>query len=255
MSLEKKVVLITGGNDEIGRATAKAAIARGAKVVFSCEQEDEAEFVQSLVESGGEAIFHRTDISRSDLMEEMLERIVEEFGRLDIVFNNFAEMGEIGLLNQLDEQEAFNTLDTNVFGTWVAMKYQIGQMLRNNGGIIINNCSILGVNPLPAHCIGSASHHAIVAMTKSSAVEYARFNIRINAIAPGFIATSRTENIRSNTSSSNGNIGERQDPSSMFVPMGRLGKPEEVAKAVFWLCSDELSFTTGQVLNVSGGFL
>ena len=255
MLLEEKVVLITGGNDEIGRATAKAAIARGAKVVFSCEEENEAGFVGELVESGGQAIFHRTDISRSDLMEEMIERIVEVFGRLDIVFNNFAEMGEIGLLNQLEEQEAFNVLDTNVFGTWVAMKYQIDQMLRNNGGIIINNCSTLGVNPLPAHCIGSASHHAIVAMTKSSAIEYARFNIRINAIAPGFIATSKTENIKNNFGISNGNKGENRDLGAMFVPMGRLGQPEEVAKAVLWLCSDELSFTTGQVLNVSGGFL
>lgn len=259
MLLKGKVILITsgGGADAIGKATAQAAIAAGAKVVFSCEEEKEAEFVRSLVEAGGEAIFHHINtISRSDLMEEMIERVVEVFGRLDIAFNNFAEMGERGFLNQLEEQEVFNVVDTNVFGTWVAMKYQIDRMIRNNGGTIINNCSVLGTTTLPTQCVASATHHAIAAMTKASAVEFARLNIRINAIAPGFIATSQTENIGLDTSRSNGNRSERKiDSSSIFVPMGRLGRPEEVAKAVLWLCSSESSFTTGQVFNVSGGFI
>ena len=253
MLLEQKVVLITGGEDEIARATARAAVTAGARVVFSSSREEDREFVRTLVEAGGVAIFHRVNgISRSDLVETLIERVVAEFGSLDIVFNNFVEVGERGLLNQLDEQEAFNTIDNNVFGTWVAMKYQIEQMLKNNGGSIVNNCCILGVNTLPAHSVGSAACHAIAAMTKASAVEYARFNIRINAVAPGFIATSETENINANGSN---NSDFSTESSAAFVPMGRLGRPEEVAKAVLWLSSEEPSFTTGHVFCIGGGFI
>lgn len=252
MLLEQKVVLITGGEDEIARATARAAITAGARVVFSSSREEDSEFVRTLIESGGVARFHRVNVmSRSDLVEALIEGVVEEFGRLDVVFNNFAEVGERGYLNQLEEQEVFNTIDNNVFGTWVAMKYEIEQMLRNNGGAIVNNCCILGTNSLPAHSVSSATHHAIAAMTKASAIEYARFNIRINAIAPGFIVASKTENIDVNGSNSD----RQAESSAVFVPMGRLGQPEEVAKAVVWLCSEESSFTTGHIFGISGGFI
>ena len=253
MLLERKVVLITGGEDEIAKVTARAFVMAGAKLVFSSSKEEDSEFVRTLVEAGSTAIFHRVSlISRSDLVEALIERVVEEFGRLDIVFNNFAEVGERGFLNQLEEQEAFNTIDTNVFGTWVAMKYEIDQMLQNRGGTIINNCCVLSTSPLPAHSVGSATHHAIAAMTKASAVEYARFNIRINAISTGFIATSKTENLNANGSS---NRQPQEESSAIFVPMGRLGRPEEVAKAVLWLSSEEPSFTTGHVFDISGGFI
>ena len=252
MLLEQKVILITGGEDEIAKATARAAITAGARVVYSSSREEDSEFVDTLVQAGGVAIFHHVNVmSRSDLVEASIERVVEEFGRLDLVFNNFVEVGKRGFLNQMEEQETFDLIDTNVFGTWVAMKYEIEQMLKNQGGAIVNNCSILGKNPLPAHSVCSATHHAIVAMTKASAVEYARFNIRINAISPGFIATSKTENI--NVNGSNGN--RQLESSAVFVPMERLGQPEEVAKAVVWLCSEEPSFTTGHIFDVSGCFI
>ena len=245
MSLEEKVVLITNGADEIGKATAKAAIAAGAKVVFSCLQE-ESEFVRTLIEAGGEAIFQPTNITRSDRVEVLMERIVTEFGRLDIVFNNIASQAPRGLLNQLPEQEVFDAIDDNVFGTWVAMKYQIDQMLRNGGGIIVNNCGILGTSAFPTHSVNAATHHAIAGMTKASALEYARFKIRINGVAPGFIDMAQPEN--------NGHTNLNEENSPTFVPMARLGQPQEVVKAIFWLCSSESSFTTGHIIPVDGGF-
>ena len=244
MLLEGKVAIITGSDDEIGKATALAMVRAGAKVVLaSCEGSGGAELVRAIRTKGGQALYQIANVTIYQELDILFERIIKEFGRLDIAFNNTAIEGEKRLLTDLKERDVAETIDTNVYGTWLTMKYEIEQMLTNQGGVIVNNSGILGVNALPTKSLESATKAAIVSITKAAAREYARHGIRINAVAPGFIETSQE--------SSN---GKNQEGSPAFLPMGRWGKPEEVAKAVVWLCSSEASFTTGHVFPIDGGF-
>ena len=244
MLLHEKVFLIAGSNNAVGRATAWEAIAAGAKVILiDDEPEGEINLVLAIEAQGGRAIFQQVNVTMSGELDVLFDRINREFGRLDIAFNNFAVSSNSGLLPQLEEGDVVETIDINVYGTWLAMKYEIQQMLTNRGGTIINNSGISSINPQPKKTIESATKAAIASMTKAAALEYTRYGIRINAVAPGFIET--------NPESNN---GTRSSVSSDLVPMGRLGTPQEVAKAVIWLSSNEASFTTGHILAIDGGF-
>ena len=244
MLLKDKVALIAGSDDAVGTATAWAMVRAGAKVVLVCSENDKGvNLVRAIRAKGGQAIYQVVNVTMSEQLDILFDRLNREHGRLDIAFNNIAVESQPGLLNELEPGDIAETIDVNVFGTWQVMKYEIEQMLTNPGGVIINNCGVLGINPLPTKSIESATKSAIASMTKAAAPEYARYGIRINAVAPGFIKSDRQAN--------NHQPGINLD----LVPMGRLGKPEEVAKAVVWLSSDEASFTTGHLFAIDGGYL
>ena len=243
MLLKGKVALIVGSDDAIGKATAIATIEAGAKVILVSQEGNGGKEFTRFLNTKGEAIYQVANVTISQQLDLLFDRIDKEFGRLDIAFNNSAIAVSKGLLPQLDNGEVAEAIDINVYGMWSVMKYEIERMTIERGGAIVNNSGILGINALPTKSIESATKAAIVSLTKAAAWEYASHGIRINAIAPGFIETF-----------SEHSNGKNQEDYINFVPMGRSGTPEEVAKAVVWLGSDEASFTTGHVFPLDGGF-
>lgn len=245
MLLQGKVALVTGGAKGIGRATVEAMIQAGAMVVIGDIDVLRGEnLAREIRARGREAIFHQTDITITRDMESLVEHTVQEFGRLDVVFNHASVDGICLPLTDQPEEEVAQVIDVNIYGLWLSMKYQIQQMLKNGGGAIVNSGSIYGLKGYPGLSPYVASKHAVIGMTKTVALEYAHKKIRANAIAPGFIDNSLYKMIADNNSIS-----------TDLVPMGRLGTYREIANAVVWLCSDLASFVTGHTLPVEGGFI
>lgn len=244
MILAGKVAVVTGGGSGMGRATALAIAQAGASVVIGNRNPKQGEeVVQAIQAAGGQAVFQKTDVTQAADVAGLIERAVKEFGKLDLAFNNAGVDGSHVPLAEQSEEEVSFILNVNIKGVWLCMKYEIEQMLNNGSGAIVNNSSIFGLNGYPGWSIYAATKHAVTGMTKSAALEYAQKGIRINAVGPGPIETPLLEK------------GTSGDPHSYasFVPMGRIGQPQEVAKAVVWLCSDEASFVTGHTLPVDGG--
>jgi NAD(P)-dependent dehydrogenase (short-subunit alcohol dehydrogenase family) len=244
MDFSNKVAIVTGGGSGIGRATAITFAKAGANVVIGNRNAKRGEEVAELIcSTGGKAVFHKTDVAQASDVEALISRAVSEFGRLDLAFNNAGIDGSHLPLAEQPEADVSDLLDVNIKGVWLCMKYEIIQMLKNGGGAIVNNSSIFGLNGYPARSIYTATKHAVTGMTKAAALEYAQHGIRINAVGPGPIETPLLE------------VGTGGDPHSYagFVPMGRIGQPEEVANTVIWLCSDAASFVTGHTLPVDGG--
>ena len=212
-------------------------------LLVGSETNSGAKLARAIQAKGGRAIFQAVNVTMSEQSDVLFDRINREFGRLDLAFNNIAVSNQAEMMTRLDEGDIAETIDVNVYGTWLVMKYEIEQMLTNNGGAIVNNSGILSTNPQPKKTIESATKTAIATMTKTAALEYACLGIKINAIAPEFIQTAPE---------SNNSISAEVSPDT--VPMGRLGKPEEVAQAVVWLCSDRAFFTTGHIFPIHGGF-
>lgn len=245
--LEGKVALVTGGGSGIGRATALAFAREGAKVVVAGRTvESGIETVQMVKESGGEAIFIKTDVSMAAEVEALINGIVETYGRLDCAFNNSGIGAAGGRVARETEETWDRTINTNLKGVWLCMKYEIPQMLKQGGGAIVNCSSTLGVCGGYRVAVYSASKHGVVGLTKSAAMDYAKENIRINAVCPAWIRTAMVEPIlRDRPDRGEGKIPE--------VPLGRLGLPEEVAEAVVWLSTDAASFITGDIMIIGGG--
>lgn len=244
--LKGKVALLTGGSSGIGRATALALARNGARVVLGNRRAEEGEQTAGLIrEGGGEAIFQVTDVSRSADVKSLVGRAVQEFGRLDLAFNNSGTEGVLGPLVSQADGDFDRAFQVNVKGVWLGMKYQIEQMLKQKSGVIINNASIFGLVGGPHFSTYTATKHAVIGLTRAAALELAPQGIRVNAVAPGPI---RTEMMQRAT-------GGNEDVFAAMVPMKRVGSPEEIAEAVVWLFSDAASFVTGQTLAVDGGFL
>ncbi|QEC65780.1 SDR family oxidoreductase [Panacibacter ginsenosidivorans] len=245
---EGKVALVTGGSFGIGRATAIAFAGRGAKVVIADMLDDkENDVVKFIQGEGGTAAFIKCNVSVSAEVGKMTEQIISTFGKLDFAFNNAGVEGATAITHECSEENWDKTLDVNLKGIWLCMKHEIPYMLKNGKGVIVNCASVAGLNGfvgLPAYV---ASKHAVVGLTKTSALEYAKNNIRVNAVCPGVIHTAMIDRIT-------GKDKEVEKQYTSMEPVGRMGTPEEVAEAVVWLCSDAASFITGIAMPVDGGF-
>ncbi|KOP26672.1 short-chain dehydrogenase [Hapalosiphon sp. MRB220] len=244
----KKVAIITGGSSGIGRATAIAFAKEGAKVVVASRRIQESQETVELIRNvGGEAFFVKTDVSQEADVKTMVEKTIETYGRLDYGFNN-AGIDQIPTPLPEQTEETFDQLiNINLKGVWLAMKYEIAQMLKTGGGAIVNTASIGGLIGFPGIPIYIASKHAVLGLTKAAAIEYAKSGIRINAISPGTVITDLFER-------SLGKDPQMKEQIMAMHPIGRAGTPEEIASAVLWLCSEGAGFTIGQSLTVDGGF-
>lgn len=242
-----KVALITGGTAGIGRTTALAFAREGAKVVLTGRREKEGnEVVDEIKQLDGEAIFLKTDVAREDDVKAMVEKTVETFGRLDFAFNNAGVEQTLTPLIKQTEETFDQIINVNVKGVWLSMKYEIPAMLQSGGGVIINNSSVAGVLGMGGADIYIASKHAVIGLTKSAALGYAKKKIRVNAVAPAAIQTRMFDDFAADPK-------VRQFMENAH-PVGRIGQPEEIAGAVIYLCSDSAAFVTGQTLVIDGGF-
>ena len=243
--LESKVALVTGGTSGIGKATAIAFSNAGAKVVLSGRREQEGEETADLIRrSGGDCLFVRSDVSSEAEVKALIEKTVEQYGRLDCAFNNAGIDPPQKPLHEQSIEDFDKLMGINVRGVFLCMKSEIQQMLTQGGGVIVNNSSMGGLIAFPGLGPYIASKHAVMGLTRSAALDYAQQNIRINAVNPGIIATDMMDRL------SNGN----PEQMASSVPMGRLGQPEEIAATIVFLCSDAASYITGQPLVIDGGY-
>lgn len=249
LGMANKVALVTGGGSGIGQATALAFARRCAKVVIAdVSVEGGEQTVRRIGDSGGQAIFVRADVSKIDQVEALVKSAVRTYGQVDCAFNNAGVEGSG--LSTIDETEQSwdRIIDTNLKGIWLCMRYEIRQMLQQGSGAIVNAASIAGLvgrENTSAYC---ASKHGVIGLTRSAALEYAKSGIRVNAVCPGAIHTPMVDRIRA----------LRPGADTEFIadePIGRMGRPEEVAEAVIWLCSDAASFVTGHAMVVDGGLV
>jgi len=247
--LENKVALITGGTTGIGRDTAVLFAKEGAKVVFSGRRELEGNETLNLVRAaGGDGHFIKSDVSKSADVESLVQKTIEKYGRLDVAFNNAGIEGIWAPLIEQSEENWDQVQNINLKGVWLSLKYEILQMLKQgSGGAIVNMSSVAGLIGAAGAGVYVASKHGVLGLTKSAAIEYAAHGIRVNAVCPAVIETAMAERA----------FGEPAINKRMLSlhPLGRFGKPMEVAEAVLWLCSDRSSFTTGQYIGVDGGLL
>lgn len=242
--LSGKIGIVTGGGTGIGRATALAMAKAGAVVVIGNRDAGKGEEVAGLIrQAGGQAVFHKTDVSKPADAKALVARAVAEFGRLDLAFNNAGLDGEQVPLHEQDIEKASALFDVNVKGVFYCMKYEIEQMLQTGGGAVVNTSSIFGLNGYPGWSLYVATKHAVAGMTKAAALDYAKKGVRVNAVGPGPVETPLLHK------------GTGGDPHSYaaFVPMGRIGQPDEIADVVVWLLSDAARYVTGHVLPVDGG--
>lgn len=247
MTFSGRVALVTGGAAGIGRATALAFAAEGVQVMVADLDAQAGERTVSLIrEQGGEAEFIRCDVTRSAEVQAMVQATVQRFGRLDYAFNNAGIEIEKGRLAEGEESEFDAIMGVNVKGVWLCMKHQLPVMLAQGGGAIVNTASVAGLGAAPKMSIYAASKHAVIGLTKSAAIEYAKKGVRVNAVCPAVIDTDMFRR------------AYEADPrkaefAAAMHPVGRIGKVEEIAAAVLYLCSDGAAFTTGHALAVDGG--
>jgi NAD(P)-dependent dehydrogenase (short-subunit alcohol dehydrogenase family) len=253
--LTQRVALITGGSSGIGRATAIRFARAGAKVVIASRGAARGEAVREEIAAlGAEVEFIAADVSQSDQVQALVERTLERFGRLDYAFNNAAAF-DAGVFKQtadFSEVEFDSHLGFNLKSVWLCMKYEILAMLRlGTGGAIVNTSSVNGLGGVANNALYATSKSGVLALTKSAAQEYADRGIRINALVAGAFRTPMLESVFERVSP--------QDPSAAeggygrMIPIGRIGRPEEAAEAVLWLCSEASSYVTGHSLIVDGG--
>lgn len=244
-----KAALVTGGGSGIGRAACVIFAREGAKVVVADVNVSGGEETANMVKNaGGDAIFVKTDVSKAADVEALVQRAVKAYGRLDCAFNN-AGVGEIEGRTHLYPEEKWDwVININQKGVWLCMKYEIAQMLKTGGGAIVNNSSAAGLIGTVFHPVYSASKHGVIGLTKSVALQYAKNGIRVNAVCPGAVRTPMVEGVISKN--------PKYEAANLAAePVGRMARPEEIAEAVVWLCSDRASFVTGHAMSVDGGMV
>ena len=244
-----KVVLVTGGTSGIGRETALLFAQRGAKVVIAGRREAEGKATVELIrKTGGEGLFVKTDVSQAADVKVLVEKAVQAFGGLDCAFNNAGIEGKWISIAEQPEEDWDTTIDINLKGTWLCLKYEIQQMLKQGRpGAIVNNSSVAGFIGSYGAAAYSATKHGVLGLTKSAALEVAKNGIRVNAVCPAVIETPMADRLFGKP--------EVQEWVLGLHPIGRFGQPLEVAEAVVWMCSSGAGFMTGQSLVLDGGFL
>lgn len=238
--------LVTGASRGIGRAIALELAAKGAKVAvnYSGSEEKAQAVVEEIQASGGEAVKIKADVSDGEDVKAMIKEVVDTFGSLDLLVNN-AGITKDNLLMRMKEEDFDSVIDTNLKGVFLTTKGVTRQMMRQKFGRIVNVSSIVGVSGNPGQANYVAAKSGVIGLTKSNAKELAAKNIRVNAVAPGYIATDMTEEL----------TDEQKDQMLSIVPLNRLGSGEDVARVVRFLLSDDSDYMTGQTLHVDGGMV
>ena len=247
--LRGKVVIVTGGTSGIGRDTAVLFAKAGTNVVVAGRREAEGKETIGLIRAaGGDGLFVKTDVSRAADVRGLVQKTVEKFGRLDVAFNNAGIEGSWSPIAEQSEEDWDRTIDINLKGVWLCLKYEIHQMLKQGGGgAIVNMASVAGWIGSAGAATYCASKHGVMGLTKSAALETARHGIRINVVCPAVIETAMSDRLFGEPEARKFALG--------LHPIGRVGTPMEVAQAVLWMCSDRASFMTGQSLVLDGGML
>jgi NAD(P)-dependent dehydrogenase (short-subunit alcohol dehydrogenase family) len=248
--LQGKVALITGGTTGIGRDTAVLFAKHGAKVVFTGRREAEGNETLGLVRAaGGDGLFLKSDVSKASDVQSIVQKTVEKFRRLDIAFNNAGVEGQLMPLIDQTEENWDYVHNINLKGLWLCLKCEVQQMLKQGGGgAIVNMSSVAGLIGAAGMGVYIASKHGVLGLTKTAAIEYAPQGIRVNAVCPAVIETPMADRAFG---------GDPAVNKAMLAlhPLGRFGKPIEIAEAVLWMCSEKSSFMTGHEIVLDGGML
>jgi NAD(P)-dependent dehydrogenase (short-subunit alcohol dehydrogenase family) len=244
LRLKGKVAIITGASSGIGAATAKLFAKEGAKVIVADVQEEKGEnTVKEIKKAGGESIFVKTDVTKYEDAENLVKKAVEKFGKVDIMHCNAGVAGPIGMIHQVSLDDWHRTIAINVTGVFHCSRAVLPQMIKQGGGVIVNTASNWSFVAQPGWSVYHASKGAVAMLTKAMAIDYAKYNIRINAICPGYVETPLLLKA----------VQESEHPEKEMEEMGRLAKPEEIAHAALFLASDESSFAIGTCLIIDNG--
>ena len=241
-----RTALVIGGTTGIGRATAVCFAKAGANVVIAgLGAADGRQTEAEVTAVGAQALFIEADVTRESDVRDVMTRAIERFGRIHAAVNNAGIEGRFGPVQDATSDDFDRIIGVNLKGVWLGLKYQVPHMLEQGGGAIVNTSSSAGVTGIPMVALYTASKHAVVGLTKASALELATSNIRVNAVAPGPVNTGLLHRM----------IEGKIDASVIAsqVPMRRISEPEETARAIVWLCSDAASYVTGHTLVVDGG--
>jgi NAD(P)-dependent dehydrogenase (short-subunit alcohol dehydrogenase family) len=246
-SFAGKVAFVTGAGNGIGRAAALAFAREDASVVVADVSEQGNQNVARIIEeAGGRALAVRCDVARAEDVTAALDQTVETFGHLDFAFNNAGVEQPIMATAELTEKEWDRIVDINLRGVFLCMRHEIPLMLKQGGGVIVNTSSGAGVKGFAGQGAYCAAKHGVVGLTKAAALDYAKANIRVNAVCPGIIETPMMDRFSGGTPQGRERVITQE-------PVGRMGKPEEIAAAVVWLCSDAAAFVIGHAMVIDGG--
>lgn len=247
---QNKVALITGGGSGIGRATSIAFAEQGIKVVIADMNEEKSEETLDIIKkNNGNAIFLKCDVSQKKQIQYMIHETIKTYNRLDIAVNNAGIEGAPFPIYEYPEDNWEKVINLNLNGVFLCLKYEIQEMLKNKSGSIVNVSSIYGLKGSKSACAYITSKHGLLGLTKSAAISVAEMGIRVNAICPGFVDTELLEN----TFKKKDNPEETKKRYLSLHAMNRFAQPDEIAKSIVWLCSDDASFITGATLPVDGG--
>jgi NAD(P)-dependent dehydrogenase (short-subunit alcohol dehydrogenase family) len=253
MRLKGKVAIITGAGSGLGKAAALLFAREGAKVVVAANRENDGEqTVKSIKDNGGDAILVRVDVTRASDLEKAIKTAVNKYGKLDIMFNNAGTPGPGKLIADITEEEWNRVLSINLTGVFLGTKYAIPEMLKGDGGVIINVSSVAALSPRRYAGAYAAAKSGVIQLTKTTALEYARKNIRVNCILPGPIDTAFFSKVAGGDPEK---IAAFKEKVLKEVPMGRFAQPEEIAQVALFLASDEASYITGAAFAADGGQL